>query len=63
MIEWLTANWQDIVNVSVIVVGAAKAIAMITPNETDNKIVGRILKLVDFVGLIGTKTKTKGKQK
>lgn len=59
MQEWIMANWQTIVNVTVIVIGSAKAIAAITPNETDNKIVGRILKLVDLVGLIGTKTKQK----
>lgn len=62
METWITEHWQDIINITASVIGTAKVIAAATTNETDNKILGYILKFVDLVGLVGNKTQIKEKR-
>lgn len=58
--EWISANWWTvIVPVFTGVVTVASIIAKATPNEIDNKVVGVLLKIVDFFALTTGKTKTK----
>lgn len=51
LVEFVTANWGQILVALLAVVGAASAIAKLTPNKTDDKIVGFIQKWLDKVAL------------
>lgn len=49
MIEWLTANWEGIVLVIGAVIGVGVAIAKLTPNTTDDAVVGKIKSVFDSI--------------
>ena len=49
--EYLQANWQEILTIVTGVIAAASGVAMLTPNNSDNKIIGAIRKLVDLLAL------------
>jgi len=48
--EFLTGNVSAIVEIVTQVVGVAALVATLTPNESDDKIVGFILKIVNVLG-------------
>lgn len=54
-INMIIENWDQIVTVVLAVIGAAAAIAAVTPTPKDDKIVGKIQKvfklIVDTVGM------------
>lgn len=56
MLELLQAEWFAIATA---VIAFASALAKITPNETDNKIVGYALKFIDVFALTTGKTEIK----
>jgi len=49
--EFITENWESIVAIFTGVVTLASIVAKITTNETDNKIVGVLLKIVDMLAI------------
>ena len=49
--EWLTANWNDILQAGLGIFGAFSIIAKLTPTQADDKIVNGILKIIHFFGL------------
>jgi len=51
MIEYVTANWQELGMVAFAILGVASMIAKLTPTEADDKIVAAILKVVHGLGL------------
>ena len=51
MKEYIMENWEQILTVMGGVVMSASAVAAMTPNKTDNKIMGAIRKLVDLLAL------------
>jgi predicted Ser/Thr protein kinase len=57
--DWLTANYVQIVNVVTAVIAAASAISALTPSDADNKLVAKIKGLVDFFALNVLNAKTK----
>lgn len=58
--EWISANWWTvIVPVFTGLVTIASIVAKATPNETDNKVVGVLLKIVDFFAMTTGKTEIK----
>jgi len=62
-IEMIVANWDTIVTVILAVIGAASAIAAVTPTPKDDKIVSKIQTvfkvIVDTVGMNIGKAKNK----
>jgi len=56
MLENITENWPQYVAVLLAVLGAASAIARITPNDSDNKVIDAIWKFVNKLGLRGGPT-------
>tara|TARA_Y100000356_G_C11121248_1_gene214926 strand:+ start:295 stop:480 length:186 start_codon:yes stop_codon:yes gene_type:complete len=48
--EFLTGNMGQIVEILTQVVGVAALVATLTPNESDDKIVGFVLKVVNVLG-------------
>ena len=50
MIEWVTANASDLVQIVLQVAGAFAIIASMTPNVADNKVAALILEGVNFLG-------------
>ena len=46
MIEYVQSNWEQILTIVATVVASASAVAALTPNKTDNKIIGTIRKLI-----------------
>ncbi|HJO22044.1 MAG: hypothetical protein GY772_20665 [bacterium] len=51
MVEWLTANWQEIADIVAKVIAAAAAISAITPSRSDNEMVSKILGFLNLLGL------------
>jgi len=49
MIEYVQSNWEQILTIVASVVASASAVAALTPNKTDNKIIGTIRKLIDLL--------------
>jgi len=49
-------NWDQYMVIFFALLGAASAIARITPNESDNKVVNAIWKVVNHLGLRGGPT-------
>ena len=48
--DWIIANWGQITQIIVSVVGVAAIIATMTPNSSDNKAVDFLLNIVNAVG-------------
>lgn len=61
MVAWITANAADLIAIFTLMVTVFSIVAKITPNETDNKVVGYILKLIDALALNNTPTEIKPK--
>lgn len=49
MIEWITANWEGIVVAVGAVIALAVAIAKLTPNTTDDAVVGKIQSIFNSI--------------
>ena len=50
MIEWITANGTNLVELMMQIVGAFAVVATMTPNTADNKIASVLLEAVNFLG-------------
>jgi hypothetical protein len=50
MIEWITANFNDVVQMATQIVGTFAIISAWTPNSADNKIAAMLLEAVNFLG-------------
>ena len=50
MMEWLTANGAQIIELIVQIVGVASLVATLTPNVSDNKAVDFILNIINMLG-------------
>jgi len=48
---YISENWEQILAIVGGVVLTASAVAAMTPNKTDNKVMGAIRKLVDLLAL------------
>lgn len=48
--DWIIANWAQVAEVLVGVVGIAAIIATMTPNSSDNKAIDFLLNIVNAVG-------------
>ena len=48
--DWIIANWGQITQIIVSVVGVAAIVATLTPNSSDNKAVDFLLNIVNAVG-------------
>lgn len=59
--EYVTQNWEMVAGIITAAVTLASLIAKATPNETDNKVVAILLKIVDALALTTGKTVLKGK--
>ena len=64
--EWLIANWDTILaGIKVVVAGVTgivtgfSVIAQLTPTQTDNEFLGKILKFIDKLALNNTPTEVK----
>lgn len=49
--DYVIANWDQIVVVVLAVIGAASAIAKLTPTPKDDAILNKVKKIVDAVAL------------
>jgi hypothetical protein len=59
MIEWIQANWADILIIFASAISIASVIVKITPNETDNKWLAYIIKIFEAIGLNTTPVNSK----
>lgn len=50
MIEWITANGTNLVELIMQIVGTFAIVATMTPNTADNKIASVLLEAVNFLG-------------
>lgn len=55
--EWLTENWQSLVQIVVSLVGIAAIVASMTPNENDNVVIQKILDIINKLGFNVNKAK------
>jgi len=49
--EWLQANWKEIGELVLAVLGVFSIVAKITPTQTDDKILKKLFSFVHFFGL------------
>jgi hypothetical protein len=56
--EWITSNYESIIDIVAKIIACAAAIAAITPSRVDNDIVNRVLSLVNLLGLNVLKAKS-----
>ncbi len=59
MIDWITANWIQIATIATYVIATFSIVAKLTPTETDNKILAKVMQLADILGLNTEPTKLK----
>ena len=59
MIEYVQTNWEQILTIVASVVASASAIAALTPNKTDNRVLGSIRKLIDLLAFNVKNAKSK----
>ena len=57
--EWIMTHTGEIISVITGLVAVASAIAKLTPTKIDNKVVGFLLKVIDFLALNPEPVKTK----
>ncbi len=57
--DYIVANWADIIAILTGVVTTASIIAKMTITETDNKYVGYALKFIDFLAINNKPTEVK----
>ena len=57
--EWLSANWENVIGIATSLVGAFAIIATMTPNPQDDKIVSQLYKFINFLGANFGKSKNK----
>jgi len=48
--EWIIANWGQVLIIITQIVGVAALIATLTPNQSDNAIIDTILKVINTIG-------------
>jgi hypothetical protein len=48
--DWIIANWGQVLLIITQVVGVAALIATLTPNQSDNAIVDTVLKVINTLG-------------
>lgn len=51
LINWLIAHWADVSLAILAVLGAASAVAKVTPTESDDKVIAAILSVIHTLGL------------
>ena len=56
MVEWISEHWDEASVIVLAALGLFSAIARVTPNESDNKVVDWIWKLINKLGLRGGPT-------
>lgn len=49
--DWLNANWTDVIFIVTAVISIASVIAKLTPTKVDDNIVGKIIVLMDKLAL------------
>jgi hypothetical protein len=50
IITWLTQNGSDLLKVATSIIGTFALIATMTPNKSDDEIVDKIWKAINFLG-------------
>lgn len=57
--EWITTNLTEIIAIITGIVTVASIIAKLTPTEIDNKVIAKILQMIDFLALNNKPTEIK----
>jgi hypothetical protein len=50
MMTYIMSNWQAWLAAATSVVGSAAIVATLTPNKSDDKIVQKVLSIINFIG-------------
>jgi len=50
MMTYIMSNWQAWLAAATSIVGSAAIVATLTPNKSDDKIVQKILGIINFIG-------------
>lgn len=51
--NWLAQNWLNLVAAATSIITAASIIARMTPSESDDKFVDRVLKVIQWLSING----------
>ena len=57
--DFLTGNWDGILVAIASIIATASVIAKLTPTEVDDNFIGKLVKLMDVLGLNNKPTTTK----
>ena len=59
MIQYITENKEELLQIAASVIAVASLIATMTPNESDNKVVRRVSAVISWLALNVGKAKSK----
>lgn len=59
IMNWLLENWETILTAVTMIVTGASVIAKLTPTETDNIFLGKLLKFIDTLAINNKPTEMK----
>ena len=51
MIDWIIDNWQEVGVIAALVILAGERVARLTPTETDNKVLMKVRKIAQILGI------------
>ena len=49
--EWITANWKDILTIITGVIAVASVVTRLTPTKVDDNVLGYIVKFIDVLSV------------
>lgn len=59
-IDWVAANWEAIATAIMAIIGACAALAKLSPTPRDDEVIGRVMEVVNIIGMNFGNTANKG---
>jgi len=57
--EWIIGHWSEVVEILLMVLGAASIVAKLTPTKVDDLWIGKIISIIGLVKKVPKKAKSK----
>jgi len=55
--NWVIANWDSVLGIITGLITVASIVAKLTPSETDDKMIAKVLKVIDVIAINSTPVK------
>ena len=50
-VGWMTANWKEVIEAVLALLGAFSVIAKLTPTQVDDNVLAKVYSVIHFLGL------------